>query len=53
MAASEHLVNIKDIFVIYNIGRCTMCCIIYEKVFVMILHCTAGEHFVSQQHITF
>ena len=53
MAASEHLVDIKDIIVIYNIERCTMCCIIYEKVFVMILHCTDGEHFVSQQHITF
>ena len=36
MAASEHLVDIKDIIVLYNIHveRCTMCCIIYEKVFV-------------------
>ena len=50
MAASEHLVDIKDIIVIYNIERCTMCCIIYEKVFIMILHCTTGEHCVSQQH---
>ena len=34
MAASEHLVDIIDIIVINNIERCTLCCIIYEKVFV-------------------